>query len=446
VVESAPSTQVLSMLYRYVESIDGMMAASGSLLALKPASTATARNSLDLGHPLTTLDDELVAPAGEGATGGGTGGEVADGGGTRREGAGVRGRVIGTLGDGRVGRRHAATRVATGSDRAAAGGTTLVAGGAPIGDVAAKAATASQAASADFALAQAAAAAVLEAEDDVEHAKDTAAGAGAFGATVGSGVVRGGGGVVVSGGGVALGGGALPGGDASLSVLGGAPRPAGPVDSGDDVDHDDSGDSGDSRSSSISASEGASDATRCRVGKPKKKHAGGRPKKRQRWHRLAPVMHHAPASHIQTSDAKDLQRAMVDASTNRLTRRRWALVKGTAAVAGGMSTRRLRLCLPWWPRKATKDAPWPLGVVVSRELIFLDCAKESSTANTATVTAVLPKITLKRKATATQRLAEFLILLEKSLAARAENGKVHLRQFQVDEDGGQGVRAHAQGA
>ncbi|OSX76130.1 hypothetical protein BU14_0205s0005 [Porphyra umbilicalis] len=419
VVESASATQVLSMLYRYVESANGMMAASGSLLALKPASAATARDPLDLGHPLTTTDDELVAPAGGGAAGRGAAGGVASGGGARREGAGVGGRVSGTLGDGRGGRRHAATRVGTGSDGAAAGGTIRVAGGGPIGDFAARAATASQAESADLARAQAAAAAVLEADDDAGHAEDAAAGAEAVGATVASGVVLGGRGVVVGGCGVALGGGDLSGGDASLYAAGGAPRPAGPVDSGDDVDDDDSGDSGDSSSSSRSASEGASDATRRGVGKPKMKQVGGRPKKRQRWQRLAPVMHHAPASHIPTSDAKDLLRAMLDASTNRLTRLRCALVKGNAAVAGGMSARRLRICLPWWPRQAIKDAPWPLGVVVDKDLIVLACAKDSSTINTATVTAVLPKITLKRKATARQRLAEFLLLVEKSPAARA---------------------------
>jgi len=95
VVESASATQVLSMLYRYVESANGMMAASGSLLALKPASAATARDPLDLGHPLTTTDDELVAPAGGGAAGRGAAGGVAGGGGARREGAGVGGRVSG---------------------------------------------------------------------------------------------------------------------------------------------------------------------------------------------------------------------------------------------------------------------------------------------------------------------------------------------------------------
>jgi len=421
--ESAPATQVLSMLYRYVESADGMMAASGYLLALKPASAATARDRLDLGHPLTTLDDELVASAGGGAAGEGAAGGGAGCGGARKEGAGVGGRVSGTLGDGRGGRGHAATRVAIGSDGAAAGGTKRVAGGAPIGDFAERASTASQAESADLARAQAASAAVLEDDDDAEHAEDAAAGGEAVGVTVGSGAVLGGGGVVVGGGGASFGVGAFSRGDASLSAAGGAPRPAGPVDGGDDVDVDDSGDSGDSSSSSKSASEGTSDATWRGAGKLNKKHVGGRPKKRQRWQRLAPVMQHTPASHIPTSDAKDFLRAMLDASNNRLTRLLCALVKGNAAVAVGMSAGRLRLCLPWWPRQAIKDAPWPLGVVVDKDLIVLACAKESPTINTATVTAVLPEITLKRKATATQRLAEFFLLVDKSPAARAAMAK-----------------------
>jgi len=212
-------------------------------------------------------------------------------------------------------------------------------------------------------------------------------------------------------------------GDASLSAAGGAPRPAGPVDGGEVADDDASGASGDSSSSSRSASEGASDATRRGAGKPNEKHVGGRPKRRQRWQRLAPVMHHAPASHIPTSDAKEFLRAMLDASTSRRTRLRCALVTGNAAVAGGMSARRLRLCLPWWPRHAIKDAPWPLGVVVDEDLIVLAWAKESSTINTATVTAVHTKITIKRKATATQRLAEFLLLVDESPAARAAMAK-----------------------
>ena len=209
VVESAPATQVLSMLYWYFESADGMMAASGSLLALKPASAAAARDPLDLGHPLTTFDDELGAPAGGGAAGEGATGRVTGGGGARKEGAGVGGRVSGTMGDGIGGLGHAATRVATGSNGATAGGTKRVAGGSPIGHVAARAATASQAESADLARAQAAAAAVLEADDDAEHAEDAVAGGEAFGATVGSGAVLGGGGVVVGGGGVSLGVGAF---------------------------------------------------------------------------------------------------------------------------------------------------------------------------------------------------------------------------------------------
>jgi len=78
-----------------------MMAASGALLALKPASASAARDPLDLGPPLTTLDDELGAPAGGGAAGEGAAGAVAGGGGARKEGAGVGGRVSGTLVDGR---------------------------------------------------------------------------------------------------------------------------------------------------------------------------------------------------------------------------------------------------------------------------------------------------------------------------------------------------------
>lgn len=421
VVDSAPATQVLSMLYRYIESADGMMAASGSLLALKPRSAAACGGGepLDIGHLPPTLGDELVASASQGAGGGEAGGG---------------GRASGKLRSGRGGRGVGATGAAIGRGGATAGGAERAPNGVPSSVGTASAATTSQAASDDLARAQAAAAAVLEVDEDADDADGEVAGGGVLGPTLGSrvvavgdgvivrggGVVMGGGGVVVGGGGVVVGGGASSGGGAPPPAADGGPHPTGSVDGGDNVDEDDSGNSSSSSSSSL---EGEPSAMRRAGGKSKRKKVGGRPQKRHRWQRLAPVMHYAPANHIPTSDAKDLLRVMLDASTNRLTRLRSALVKGNAAVAGGMSTRRLRLCLPWWPRQANKDAPWPLGVVVDKDLIASACAKESSTIKTSTVTAVLWEITLKREATVTQRLAEFLLLADKSPAARASMTK-----------------------
>jgi len=417
VVDSAPATQVLSMLYRYIESADGMMAASGSLLALKPRSAAACGvgDPLDIGHLPPTMGDELVVSASQGAGG---------------EEAGGRGRASGKLWTGRAGRGDGATGAAIGRGEATAGGAERAPNGVPSSVGTAAPATTSQAASDDLARAQAAAAAILEADADADNADGEVGGGGVLGLTLGSGmgamgdgvivrggrVVMGGGGVVVEGGGVVVGGGTSSGGGSPPPAADGAPHPTGSVDGGENVKEVDSGSSS---SSSGSSREGEPSAMRRADGKPKRKKVGGRPQKRQRWQRLAPVMHYAPANHIPTSDAKELLRAILDASTNRLTRLRSALVKGNAAVAGGMSTRRLRLCLPWWPRQANKDAPWPLGVVVDKDLIASVCSKESSTIKISTVTAVLLKITLKREATVTQRLAEFLLLADKSPAARA---------------------------
>jgi len=78
ILDSAPASQVMSMLYRYIESADGMIAASGSLLALKPRSAAACvvSDPLGIGHLPPTLGDELFVSASQGA-----GGEEAGGGG-----------------------------------------------------------------------------------------------------------------------------------------------------------------------------------------------------------------------------------------------------------------------------------------------------------------------------------------------------------------------------
>jgi len=232
----------------------------------------------------------------------------------------------------------------------------------------------------------------------------------------GGGVNMGSGGVVVGGGGVVVGGGASSSEGSPPPATDGAPHPTGSVDGGNNVKEDDSGNSS---SSSGSLREGEPSAMRRAGGKSQRKKVSGRLHKRQCWQRLAPVMHYAPAIHIPKSDAKELLRVMLGASTNPLTRLRSALVKSNAAVAGGMSTRPLRLCLPWWPRQANKDAPWTLGVVIDKDVIASACSKESPTIKTSTVTAVLSKITLMREATVTQRLAEFLLLADKSPATRA---------------------------
>jgi len=157
VVDSAPATQVLSMLYRYIESADGMMAASGSLLALKPRSAAACGGGepLDIGHLPPTLGDELVASASQGAGGGEAGGG---------------GRASGKLRSGRGGRGVGATGAAIGRGGATAGGAERAPNGVPSSVGTASAATTSQAASDDLARAQAAAAAVLEVDEDADDA------------------------------------------------------------------------------------------------------------------------------------------------------------------------------------------------------------------------------------------------------------------------------------
>jgi len=128
-------------------------------------------------------------------------------------------------------------------------------------------------------------------------------------------------------------------------------------------------------------------------------------------------MDHPPADYIPTDKAKDLLKLMLDTTTDRLTRLRMALTKGNAALAAGLSTRRRRLCIPWWPLQSTQDSPWPLRVIVDKALLVAAGAKDANRITTDTVRAVVPHATLERRSTVAQRLAEFLILADKSMEA-----------------------------
>jgi len=145
--------------------------------------------------------------------------------------------------------------------------------------------------------------------------------------------------------------------------------------------------------------------------------------KRRRWSPRAPIQEFQPADYIPTAASKELLLTMFGSSTDRLTRLRVALTKGNAALAEGMSTRRMRLCIPWWPRQPTHDAPWPRGVVVDTALLVAARAKGASNITAATVRAVLPKATFKRNSTVAQRVAEFLLLAGMSQKAHLAMSK-----------------------
>jgi len=166
-------------------------------------------------------------------------------------------------------------------------------------------------------------------------------------------------------------------------------------------------------SSSGSSSDERRGKRRRRVGEPK----------RRRWSPEAPIQEFQPADNIPTDASKELLKTMFDSSTDRLTRLRVALTKGNAALAEGMSTRRLRLCIPWWPRQRTHDVPWPRGVIVDTSLLVAARAKGASKITAATVRAVLPKATLKRNSTVAQRVAEFLLLAGMSQKAHLAMSK-----------------------
>lgn len=137
----------------------------------------------------------------------------------------------------------------------------------------------------------------------------------------------------------------------------------------------------------------------------------------------APVQSFPPADYIPSAAAKGLLKTMFGSLSDHLTRLRHALTKGNTALAAGMSARRRRLCLSWWPRQAPRDAPWPRGVIVDKWMLEAARAKGASKIATPTVTAVLPRATLLRKSTVEQRLAEFLLLVGLSQKAHLAMSK-----------------------
>jgi len=152
--------------------------------------------------------------------------------------------------------------------------------------------------------------------------------------------------------------------------------------------------------------------------------AGARPTrqpvvKRQRrdWAVTAPPTPNPPADILPSDAAVNMAKAVITASDG-MTLLRKALVIGNKAVAGTWSWRRARLSLPWWPRKPGTEQLWPLTVVVDNSLVKLADPKQKATKGV--VKAVLPWLNIPRAFSVERRIAEFLLLVDKSDQANAD--------------------------
>jgi len=373
----SPAGDALCMLYRYVESANCLMAAARPLLALRTEPSADAVEALLLGRPMAGVNGEgsgavyksagktLTRRAGASA---GSSGSAGSGGDTTRRGRALkaqmrRARWVSVTAAGRTSAAEATTTACAGAAGAAvAAGAVFGGGGAPI--------ALPSPASADLSRSQAAAAAVLAATEaeDAPAASTTAPAAAATTAATAAGAFQ-------------------DGDDVTPAT--------GLSSSGEDEDTD-----GSSSFSSAEDEDGQQLQRRSRVG----------PRRRRGWVPTAPVQAFPPADYIPNAAAKGLLKTMFDSSSDFLTRLRHALTKGNTALAAGMSVRRRRLCISWWPRQASRDAPWPRGVIVDKWMLEAARVKCASKLTTSSVRAVLPRATLQREATVEQRVAEFPLL------------------------------------
>jgi len=353
----SPARLMLGMVYRYMESADSMTASARALLSLRPALPVLSAGSPRLGDQLAGLDVEDT--------------ERED---LRRRACIRRGGAEGVPGA-LTAPRSAAPGAPVGARGFGGSGSASVMAGVVAPGAGARCAAASVppvtaadvAVAADLARAQAAAAnAIFPNEDDDQD-----------------------------------------GGAAATAAAAATAEPAGTAAAARDNGGSDDQDAG-SRSSGGST----------RVWSRRRRRVGGH--LRRRWTPTAPIMDHRPADYISTDEAKDVMNLMVDTTTDRLTRLQMALTKRNAAVAAGLCTRWRRLCVPWWPRQSTQDSPWPLRVIVDKALLVAAGAKDGTRITTGTVRAVLPHATLERRSTVAQRLAEFLILADKSMEAHLE--------------------------
>jgi len=138
---------------------------------------------------------------------------------------------------------------------------------------------------------------------------------------------------------------------------------------------------------------------------------------RRDWMPTAPMATHAPADHVPSEQAMRLAATLFQ-SSEAVTRLRKALVIGNAAVTNGWSWRRTRLSLPWWPRQVGTEKLWSQCVIVKNSLLRLANPKHPTTDGAVRV--ILPHINVARDSKLPLRVAEFLLLVEKSEKACAD--------------------------
>jgi len=139
-------------------------------------------------------------------------------------------------------------------------------------------------------------------------------------------------------------------------------------------------------------------------------------RRRRDWKPTAPSTTHPPADYLPSNIARAMAHAVITASDG-VTMLRRALVIGNKPVAGNWSWQRMRLRLPWWPRKSGTEQLWPLTVMVNNALIKLANPKHKATDGAERVT--LPLLNISRGFVVERRIGELLLMVDRSGEAHA---------------------------
>lgn len=137
---------------------------------------------------------------------------------------------------------------------------------------------------------------------------------------------------------------------------------------------------------------------------------------------VCPVSEHPPPAMTPSPEAENTALELFEKSKCPLTHLRAALTVASKAIAQGLSIRRARLSLPWWPLRPGSKELWPLRVIVKNDVVLKADARHRPRKGVQTVKILMFQASRARSASVAERVADLLLQMTKEPRALAAVG------------------------